>query len=162
MSDKCCKTPICKPNTKKCGSTLEFYEDPAFWKFLLFLNVLLILIRYNYIKTKDKDFNLVLFLLWLELQIIVFFIFLISFIFVARAILYLVGLFFYYAKALVSTLKYPKFIKYLNLKQTYNVLFRLYCIFAMGFTLFLMLFILGAYFGIFFFALTFLLGYAKI
>jgi hypothetical protein len=162
MSDKCCKTPICKPNTKKCGSNVEFYEDPAFWKFLLFLNVLIILIRYNYIKSKDKNFNLLLFLLWLELQIIVFFIVLIAFIFVARAIIYLVGLFFYYFKALFSTRKTPKIMKYLNLKNTDEVLFRLYCIFGMFISIFFILFILGSYIALFFFAVTYLLGYTKI
>ena len=162
MSDKCCKTPKCKPEKNNCGYSLEFYEDPAFWKFLLFLNVLIILVRYNYIKCKDKDFNLIFFLLWLELQIILFYIVAISFIYVARAIMYLVGLFFYYLKALFSSLKIPKIIKYLNLKQTYNVLFRLYCIFAMFFSVFLIFFILGLYSAIFFFAVTFLLGYTKI
>lgn len=162
-SEKCCKPKACKPENNKCYDKKKpFYDNPAFWKFLLCLNVLIILIRYSYIKCKEKDFSLGFFLFWLELQIILFFIVMFCFYYVSNAIIYLVVLFFYYLKALFSTRKTPKIMKFLHLKKTDEVLFRLYCLFGLFFTLFFILFISGVYIATFFFAFFYLLGYTKI
>ena len=166
MSDteqKCCKKPICKPKQNKCvPDNIEFYNDPAYWKLLFCLNIIIILVRYSYIDCKDKDFSLVKFLLWLELEIIMFFIVATVFVYVAQAVIYLVGLFFYYLKALFSPRKTPKIMKFLKLKKTDEVLFRLYCILMMIISALLILFIVGGYIFAFFYAVFFVLGYSKI
>lgn len=160
---KCCKKPICKPAKNKCvPDSIEFYEDPAYWKLLFCLNVIIILVRYSYLKCKDKDFSLVKFLLWLELQIIMFFIVGTSFIYVSQAIMYLVGLFFYYLKALFSKRKTPKIMKFLHLKKTDEVLFRLYCILMLIICGNLIIFITFTFIALFFYAVFFVLGYTKV
>lgn len=162
MAEKCCKKK-CAPKKSKCKSKgTPFYNDPLFWKFLLLLNIIIILIRYNYIRCKDDDFSLPIFLMWLELQIILFFIVATCYYFVSSAVYYLVGLFFYYLKALFSPRKTPSIMKFLRLKKTDEVLFRLYCIFAMFCIFNIILFIIATYIGIFFHAVFFLLGYTKI
>ena len=160
---KCCKKPICKPAKNKCvPDNIEFYNDPAYWKLLLCLNILIILVRYSYIDCKDKDFSLVKFLLWLELQIIMFFIVATAFVYVAQAIIYLLGLFFFYLKALFTPRKTPKIMKFLKLKKTDEILFRLYCILMMIVSAFFIVFITGTYIALFFYAVFFILGYTKI
>jgi hypothetical protein len=160
---KCCKKPICKPKENKCvPDDIQFYEDPSYWKLLFCLNVLIILVRYSYIKCKDKDFSLVAFLLWLELQIMLFFVVATSFVYVSQSILYLVELFFYYLKALFSKRKTPKIMKFLKLKKTDEVFFRLYCMLMLIICAKLIVFITFTYIALFFYAVFYVLGYAKI
>ena len=160
---KCCKKPTCKPKENKCKSNnVEIYNDPRFWKFLIFLNVLIILIRYSYINCKDKNFSLFWFLVWLELQIIFFYIVVFTFYFIQNAVLYLIELEFYYLKALASVRKPNKIMKFLDLKKTDEALFRIYCILALIIIPLIILFIVVPYVLFFGVLLFFLLGYTKI
>jgi hypothetical protein len=161
MTDtKCCKKPKCDTKQGKCPKK-EFMFSPMFWKLLIVANFFIIIIRVSYLKF-NLDFKFLLFLLWLELQIIAFYILLITAYAIYIALYKLLLLDKEFLKSLFSKRATNRFMKWLNLINTDNILFRAWCVLCILIITSLISFIAGTYI---FLVVTFgsiLLGYSKI
>ena len=121
MSDtKCCKKPKCDTKQGKCPKK-KFMFSPMFWKLLVVANFFIIIIRVSYLKF-NLDFKFLLFLLWLELQIIAFYILLITAYAIYHALYKLLLLDKAFLKSLFSKRAPNRFMKWLNLINTDNIL----------------------------------------
>jgi hypothetical protein len=161
MTDKkCCKKPKCNSKQNKCQKK-DFMFSPLFWKLLIVINFLIIVLRVSYLQTFNFDLNLLYFILFLELQIISFYILLISAVHIITALYNLLLLDKYFLIQLFSKRITNRFMKWLTLVNTDNILFRLWCIFCLFIITSLMIFIGGSYMFIVGLCVPILLGYTK-
>ena len=162
MTDtKCCKKPNCDTTKDKCPQK-EFMYSPIFWKLLIVINFLIVILRVSYLQTFKFDLKLLYFILWLELQIISFYILLISAFNIITALYNLFLLDKYFLIQLFSIRIPNRFMKWLTLVNTDNILFRLWCIFCLFIITSLIIFIGGSYMFIVGLCGPILLGYTKL
>jgi hypothetical protein len=161
MTDKkCCKKPKCNSKQSKCQKK-DFMFSPLFWKLLIVINFLIIVLRVSYLQSFNFDSKLLYFILFLELQIVSFYILLISAVHIITALYNLLLLDKYYLIQLFSKRITNRFMKWLTLVNTDNILFRLWCIFCLFIITTLMIFIGGSYMFVVGLCVPILLGYTK-
>jgi hypothetical protein len=157
---KCCKKPKCNTTQNKCINK-DFMFSPMFWRLLAITNILLIILRVSYLNKFNFDLKLLYFLLWLELQIIAFYILLISAVYIYKAVYKLALYVIYFLKQLFSKRYTNRFMKWLTLINTDNVLFRLWCIMCIFIFTSIISFIVSSYLFIVYSFWSILIGYTK-
>jgi hypothetical protein len=161
MTDKkCCKKPECNSKEGKCPKQ-DFMYSPLFWKLLIVINFLIVILRVTYLQTFNFDSKLFYFILFLELQIISFYILLISAVHIIDVLYKLFLLDKSFLIQLFSTRITNRFMKWLTLVNTDNILFRLWCILCLFIITTLMIIIGGSYMFIVGLGVPILLGYTK-
>ena len=157
---KCCKKPKCDTKQNKCPKK-KFMFSPLFWKLLVVANFLIIILRVSYLNKFNFDLKFLYFLLWLELQIISFYILLISAYYIYKAVYKLFLLDKSFVISLFSKRYTNRFMKWLTLITTDNILFRMWCIFSIFVITSLILFIISSYLFLVFTFGSILIGYTK-
>lgn len=153
--------------TKSMDLIPDWIMSPKYWGSLLgtfgFISLIIICFRLS-IREKNFNFNYdtLSFVAWLQLQIIAFYVLILSVYPVVMALYNLLLIVGEWIVSLFSKRKTNRFMKWLDLTITDNVLYRMACLTGIAFYSYLIFFIARWYYRFVYFGTVMLLGYTQI